>query len=460
MKIKKSLLYVFTVNYLAIIVALIISVFIFAISFMVQIIFGMPEYIEEPYLTENTKVFADSFDSIDREELFKAKGWIEKVQNGTVVEVIGEKKDSITNYTIDSLINDEQLKETEKKSYKIDENSNYIVKVPYDEYYTSSDNIYDEMNVKIKKYFYRSFIISAAFLIFSTGLMAFISIRNMSKPLKKIKDALKEMTKGNYDIRLDFNTYKEIDEIKNSFNYMVQKLKAAETQKTLSEESKKRMIRDISHDIKTPITSIMGYSKALIDGKVESEDEEKIYLGYIYNKTLRLNYLVNELFTFAKLDSPNYKLNIENHDLSEFLRELVVFYYGEIEQEGFELDLNIPEKEVNLNFDAKEMERAIGNLIINALKYNPKGTKLEITLKEYKNLVKIYIKDNGIGMDREVASSIFEEFTRGDASRVTTGGSGIGLSITKKIIRLHNGNIQLRTEKERGTEFIITLIKE
>ncbi|MDU3349227.1 MAG: HAMP domain-containing sensor histidine kinase, partial [Clostridium sp.] len=217
--------------------------------------------------------------------------------------------------------------------------------------------------------------------------------------------------------------------------------------------------RDIAHDIKTPITSIMGYSNALDDGTVQDSEEKRIYLDYIYNKTSRLNYLVNELFIFTKLDSVDYKLNIKQKDICEFLREVVALYYGEIEKAEFNLEIDIPEDPIYYKFDAKELERAICNLIINSLKYNERKTTLFIGINNNEEDIEIIIGDNGIGIKKEILDKVFEEFVRGDISRDSSGGSGLGLAITKKIIELHKGTIILNSYEGVGSEFKIILKK-
>lgn len=225
----------------------------------------------------------------------------------------------------------------------------------------------------------------------------------------------------------------------------------------MAQDSKKRMIRDISHDLKTPITSILGYSKAMLDDVVTDENDKKTYLNYIYNKTKRINYLVDELFIFSKLDSPGYTLNLEKQDICEFLRELIALYYIDIEENNFLLDIDIPEESIYSMIDTKELERALGNIITNSIKYNKSGTKISIGLiKEVDNIC-IVIEDNGVGISEDVIEKIFDEFVRADESRKTDGGSGLGLAITKKIIKLHDGDIKIYSEVGTGTRFDIRL---
>jgi signal transduction histidine kinase len=287
--------------------------------------------------------------------------------------------------------------------------------------------------------------------------LAIISIKKLSKPLKILEKEIKKMSEGYSGVEVNFNSYRELNSIKEAFNNTVFKLEKSEEEKRSIEDSKKRIIRDISHDIKTPITSILGYSKAIASGRVTDEEEKKKYLNYIYNKTNRINYLVDELFIYSKIDSPEYKLDFKKYDLGEFLRELIALYYIDIEEKDFILDVDIPEEEIYSMIDIKELERAIANIITNSLKYNKKGTLLNISLNKEDIYAKISIEDNGIGISDSVSKTIFGEFVRADKSRKTDGGSGLGLAITQKIVKLHGGDIRLYSEENIGTRFEIIL---
>lgn len=457
MKNNKSLARIFIVNYISSFIVLILGLFIFVILVFLQFYFKFP--VLEKRMQNNNVFFVQKYDDIDKDGILKNDGWIEKIQNNKIQEIIGEKKDSINEYSLENLLNNEDISmKYDVRVYKVNENNTevlYIVKIP--------NSNYDLLNVGMLNYLCKFALNSLIAFIIFIGLVMFlmsvISIKVLSKPLRKIHDGISKMTSGSYDVRLNFNTYKEIDEIKSAFNFMVEKLQRAEEDKRASEESKNRMIRDISHDIKTPITSIMGYSKALMEDKTEDEEEKKLFLGYIYNKTLRLNYLVDSLFSFVKLDSPNYKLNKNREDFGDFLRELIALYYGELEEKKFNLVLDIPEKDIYVDFDSKEMERAIGNLIVNAIKYNTTETELKVSLQETKEKIIINIEDNGVGMDDDTINNAFKEFVRGDKARSSKGGSGLGLSITKKIVELHNGEITIESEEKKGTRFEIKLPK-
>ena len=221
------------------------------------------------------------------------------------------------------------------------------------------------------------------------------------------------------------------------------------------------MLLDLSHDIKTPITSIKGFSQALYEGMVNDENKKIRYYKAIYTKSERVSELVDDLFEFVRLDKVKYTIKLENIDICEYIRQIVLSYYDEIENKGFELLINIPDEPIMLKIDTKLFKRVIVNLIENSLKYNIKGTKLRIEVRDFSKFVAIEIADNGIGIEESIADNVFEAFVRADKSRKSTGGSGLGLSIAKKIVESHGGQISLlRSTKDEKTIFCIKMYKD
>jgi signal transduction histidine kinase len=457
MKNRKRLIYIFLANYILTIAILAIAIVVFVGSLVFQAYWQLKDNTQ--LMTKKSVILKDTYKEIDKAVVLKNGGWIETVDNNKVKEVLGTKEDKLWEYDLQKIINDkESINKYEIKAYKENVGNKqflYIVKIPTNRF----DSEFESLLSNLQRMLFNSLIVSLLFIIVAISIMAYISILIVRKPLKKIWHGITEMSTGNYEVKLNFTTYKEIDEIKNAFNSMSEKLQKSEAEKKISEESKQQMIRSISHDIKTPITSILGYSKILMEENIENEGEKKKYLGYIYNKTLRLNYLVDGLFSFAKLDSINYTLNKKEEDFAEFLREVIALYYGEIEEKKFDIVTDIPEETVHVSFDSKEMERALGNVIVNAIKYNPPNTELSFSLLEEESKIIVCIEDNGIGMETDIVTSVFGEFIRGDKSRGTEGGSGLGLANTKKVIDMHGGEISLQSEDRKGSKFNILLPK-
>jgi len=275
--------------------------------------------------------------------------------------------------------------------------------------------------------------------------------------LKELNKGIQNVINGEYAESLKFKGNFEFTELRDAFNYMTKKLHMAERENKKISESKKRLLLDISHDLRTPITTIQGYTNALCNDMVEEEEKKKKYLSYIYEKSKHVTDLIEKLFKYSKLESSVYDLNMEVNNLCEFLRNVVISFYGELNNNGFKLDIDIPDEKIFYNFDKIELERAIANIIGNIIKYNPPNTNLFVHLEQNNDDIRIVIGDNGIGISKDIQDKIFNALVRGDSARKTDGGLGLGLAITKKIIELHGGSIYLQSEEGKGSKFTINL---
>ena len=228
------------------------------------------------------------------------------------------------------------------------------------------------------------------------------------------------------------------------------------------EKARNLMLSDIAHDLRTPITTIGGYAKALNDGLVTSDEKRKEYLEAIENKSERMNDLITLLFDYVRLDSENYQLRLEKTDIAELLRENAAFLYADIEEKEMEFEIKIPEEPIFFEIDRLQFSRVITNLINNALKHNKPGTKIGIALEEDKKsgILEIVVSDNGDMISPLVAEHIFEPFTMADSSRESKGGSGLGLSIVKKIVEMHGWTITLHQDFERQEKSFVIKIRK
>ena len=224
------------------------------------------------------------------------------------------------------------------------------------------------------------------------------------------------------------------------------------------ERARNLMLSDIAHDLRTPITTIGGYAKALNDGLVTSDEKRTEYLEAIENKAQRMSDLITLLFDYVRLDTEHFSLRREKTDITELLRENAALLYADVEEKQMEFEIEIPEEPVLLNLDRLQFSRVITNLINNALKHNSAGTTITLQMLHKKDCVQIIIKDNGTMITPLIAEHIFEPFVVADASRESKGGSGLGLSIAKKIVEMHGGTIELLQDFERQEKsFVINL---
>lgn len=226
------------------------------------------------------------------------------------------------------------------------------------------------------------------------------------------------------------------------------------------ERQKNLLLSDVAHDLKTPMTTVAGYARALADQAVPKEKEQE-YLEHIYSKTMQMSELLHLLFTYVKLDSEGFELKCRKQDLGEMVRKVVAEQYEELETKNITLSLSLPKEPMMLSLDSLQMERVLTNLIGNALKHNTGQFTLFIELEDREDHICLMIGDSGIPIEGELAEHLFEPFVQGDASRSGNKGSGLGLGIAKKIVEMHGGTIELvQAPKEGMTKaFVITLAK-
>lgn len=298
-------------------------------------------------------------------------------------------------------------------------------------------------------------------LVYIILIIIFISWlnRKVKRPLNILNNAIIKFKNGERENYLEYEGPQEFCDICSSFNDMSRKLYDSETKSKSLEEGKQKMLADISHDLKTPITVIKGYSKAICDNLV-SEEEKNQYLMTIYRKADDLDELINTFYEYSKLEHPDYKLVFERIDICEYVRVYLAGKYEELDISGVEVDADIPDDPIYCNIDRFQLKRVFENIINNSLKYNDKDLAILFKLEKDYDKVKINIADNGYGIPEEISKNIFEPFVVGEKSR-TKKGSGLGLAISKKIIDAHGGSISIVEPRENyKTEFEIMIPRE
>ena len=322
------------------------------------------------------------------------------------------------------------------------------------ELYTNS--FFKKMNILTKI----DFVVFGIAYIILVVIFVFVLRSKFYEPLEKLNKAMELLTEGKRKKPVDYSGPREFVDICDRFNIMVSKLEDSENQRKKLMNDKERMMADISHDLKTPITSIQGYAKALSDGIIVDEDKDK-YIKIIYEKSKKLTELINIFHEYSKLEHPDFNLIFEKVDLSEYLRAYIALKYEDIVESGFNIEVDIPEEEMEMKIDKIQLQRVFDNILGNSIKHNEKGTNIYVSLEKKSDSYEIIIADDGKGIQKEIASNIFEAFTVGDESRNSRQGSGLGLAIAKTIVELHEGTIELvlAPPKELSTEFKITLKK-
>lgn len=277
------------------------------------------------------------------------------------------------------------------------------------------------------------------------------------KPLCLLKTALLSLAEGNRDNYLDYKGPKEFVEICESFNKLSLQLYESEKKQEKLQQEKQKILADISHDLKTPITVIQGYANAINDGVV-SDEEKPQYISSIAQKASALNELINIFYEYSKMEHPDYCLTLETMNICVFLRDYMAKKYNEYTLVGHNVEVDIPEEHILCRADRVQLPRAFDNILNNAVKHNNTNVTLFCTLRKKDNTIHITLADNGIGISPELREGIFEPFTVGEKSR-NHQGSGLGLSISKKIIEAHGGRIYLVEPRQSkySAEFEIVL---
>jgi len=297
----------------------------------------------------------------------------------------------------------------------------------------------------------------ALIFILILALSAFIYSRitaaSITVPLKKLCEGTRLLREGDYSVRVDLRLKNEFAELQDTFNEMAARIEHEISIRKKSEEDRRRLILDISHDLKNPMSSIQGYAELLIQKTGMDERERREHLEVIVGNSKRANRLLTELFELSRMDSPEFSLKLERTDICECLRQICGELVPQLEREGFEYEFDIPEESFYAMLDTDRFSRIIHNLANNATRHNPPGTQVSLSLTVQDNQVVIAFSDDGVGIPAHLKETIFRPFVRGDESRNSkTGGSGLGLSIAKRIAEAHGGDLTL-LPGENGSAF-------
>ena len=309
----------------------------------------------------------------------------------------------------------------------------------------------------------KDMILTATIILVFTALSVGLWIyRSIAVPLVKLKKATKNIKEGNLDFVLEVEGNDEFSQLCQDFEEMRKRLKESTEEKILMDKENKELISNISHDLKTPITAVKGYVEGIMDGVADTPEKMDRYVRTIYNKTNEMDHLINELTFYSKIDTNRIpytfsKLNVEDY-FSDCAEELGL----EMETRGIELVYaNYVEKGVQVIADGEQIRRVIHNIVSNAIKYmeKPRGI-IQLRVKDVGDFIQVEIEDNGKGIAAKDLPYIFDRFYRTDVSRNSSkGGSGIGLSIVKKIMEDHGGKVWDTSRLGIGTIMYFVLRK-
>ncbi len=285
--------------------------------------------------------------------------------------------------------------------------------------------------------------------------------RSIVRPLNNLQQAAAEISAGNLDCQIFAEGDKEIQELCRDLELMRIKLKESIHTQLRYEDNRKLLVSSMSHDLKTPVTSIKGYVEGILDGVANTPEKRERYLTTIYSKALQVDRMLDDLLLYAKLDLNQIPFNFEKTNIAEYLQTCVLESEPELESRGIKIELlNELRQNSCVLLDRERMQRVIGNILDNSRKYLDKEQgDLKILLRETDSSVIVELHDNGSGIPESDLPYIFDRFYRSDTARSDIKGSGLGLAIAKQIVEGHNGRIWAVSHGEEGTSIMISLSK-
>ena len=397
---------------------------------------------------------------VDLTEVNTLGGWVEELdEQYQVVNIYGKKQTTEQSYTPEQLINMtaqkgaeyiytyDKLPASNPERYYIywqqREGGYYLLFYPRNAF-TITYN-YDVDKAITTNVGNGALLVIFSLLLLDVFCMSFYIFKKIKRPLDGLIYGMERVEQGEEKVELPLQAEREFVELGKAFNRMTEQLALQKAKNEKMAKSRQEMLLELSHDIKTPIATIKSYASALEEGIVPEEECLKYYQT-IAQKADRVNHMSEDLFTMLKMESTDYLLELKRVDIAELARQICAEYYEEITGNGFVFNIEIPEKAVYVNGDEKLLVRVIGNLLINAEKYNRTGKQITIHLKEEEKQVCLLVKDDGDFIEQTVRDTMFTAFVRGERARNSSGGTGLGLAIAKAVMEKHGGSICYREE--------------
>ena len=315
---------------------------------------------------------------------------------------------------------------------------------------------------EVKSFMFHS-LISVIMILALTAIILLVWVYGgIISPITKLQEAAKNIKEGNLDFELVPEKDDEMGQLIQAFEEMRVRLKDNAEEKLRYDKESKELISNISHDLKTPITAIKGYVEGIRDGVADTPEKMDKYLGTIYNKANEMNLLINELTLYAKIDTNRIPYNFAPLSVNAYFDDCAEDLAMELDSKNVEFGyFNYVEEDQKIIADPEQLKRVINNIISNSLKYMDREHGLiNLRVKDVGDFIQVELEDNGKGIATKDLPYIFDRFYRTDASRNSSkGGSGIGLSIVKKIIEDHGGKIWATSREGTGTVMYFVIRK-
>ena len=299
-------------------------------------------------------------------------------------------------------------------------------------------------------------------IVMTSALLIYWIYRTISIPLGKLQKAARNIKEGNLDFEIRAEADDEFGQLCQDFEEMRLRLKANAEEKVVYDRKNKELISNISHDLKTPITAIKGYVEGIMDGVADTPEKMDRYIKTIYNKANEMDLLINELTLYSKIDTNRIPYNFTTISAEDYFSDCGEDLYLELESKGVKFEYHdYIEEDSKVILDPEQLRRVINNIVSNSMKYTDKSERIiTMNVRDVGDFIQVEMSDNGKGIAAKDLPNIFDRFYRTDASRNSSkGGSGIGLSIVKKIVEEHGGKIWATSEEGKGTTMYFVVRK-
>lgn len=294
------------------------------------------------------------------------------------------------------------------------------------------------------------FVLAGGIALLASAAVATLISNSVSGRLARVTRAAQEMAKGNYDQRLDLQGEDEVGRLAQAFNVMAKQVSG-------SDQMMRDLLANVSHELKTPLTSIQGFSQAIEDGAIASQEDQRQAARIINEESQRMRRLVDDLIELSRLESGQVVLQREQIDLSELLRRCAERFEWQLRESGADLQLDLPELPP-LEGDSRRLEQAFSNLIDNAVRHTPKGGSITLSAGANNGVMRVAVRNTGSYIPSDELVRVFERFFQHDPARTRgNGGVGLGLAIATEVVQAHRGTISATSDQSSGTEFIVTL---
>ena len=294
-------------------------------------------------------------------------------------------------------------------------------------------------------------VLVSAFVLIGSGIVSYYTAYRVINPFVEMNHAVQCYSRGDFSTRIPVEGRDEAAQLGKSLNEMAEQLRDLE-------DTRRSFVANVSHELRSPLTSMKGFLEAMQDGTIPPENYPE-YIEIVLNETRRMVTLVNDLLDLARIESGTIQLNFEVFDVNELIRRTLLTFEARLIENEMEMEVHFAQEQCAVYADPTQIGQVLRNLIDNAIKYSPKGRSLSVSTYSMRKTVYVTVRDTGIGIPQEDVPHVFDRFYKVEKAHTPAPqmGSGLGLSIVKRIIESHGQSITVRSARGRGTQFTFTL---